>query len=59
MYSPSLKENFKNYWVSSTKLCYTSFSNSLIVHKVKTKEIMANLILISIDFDDFTSLFSP
>ena len=40
------------------------FSNSLIIHLVKTKEIITvtefgNLILISIDFDDFISPFSP
>ena len=42
----------------------TVFSNSLIIHLVKTKEIrtvteFGNLILINIDFCDFISLFSP
>ena len=46
-------QSFENY-----------FSNSLIIHLVKTKEIRAvtefgNLILISIDFGDFIFPFSP
>jgi hypothetical protein len=41
-----------------------SFSNSLIIHQVETKEIMTMtvfgyLILISIDFYDFIFPFSP
>ena len=40
------------------------FSNSLIIHQVKTKKIttvteVGYPILISIDFDDFTSPFTP
>ena len=40
------------------------FSNSLIIHLLKTMEIrtvteFGNLILISIDFDDFIFPFSP
>ena len=31
------------------------FSESLIIHQVKTK----NPLLISLNFDDFTSLFTP
>ena len=36
------------------------FSNSLITHRVKIKKITSvNPVLISIDFDDFTSPFTP
>ena len=41
----------------------TLFSNSLIIHQVKTKKIISVKevcpVLISIDFDDFTSPFTP
>ena len=45
-------------------IIYFKFSNSLIIHQVKTKEITTMKevwipVLISIEFDDFTSPFTP
>ena len=47
-------------WTFIIVIWYFLFSNSLIIHQVKTKEITTvNEVLISIDFYDFTSPFTP